>query len=89
MERRTEAGKVLEGIMRSHTCDPEVPNSFIEGAEATASAWVRRDDGKYFQVHVTELNPTESELEYFTGKQDKCPCGFPGCRGRHTKPRFD
>lgn len=62
---RTLAGQKLNEILGSHTVDPMVPNSLIEGAQETASAWVRDDDGRYFQIHVTELHPTESELDFF------------------------
>ena len=62
---RTSAGVVLEGILHSATVDPAVPGTFIEGERDTASAWVRTDDGRYFQIHVTELEPTEKELAYY------------------------
>lgn len=63
---RTNAGDVLSRI--NDQIDPralaQTPNSFMEGAKDTASMWVHDvKNGKVYQVHVTEMNFTEAELE--------------------------
>lgn len=62
---RTGAGAVLEGILHSATVDPAVPGTFIEGERDTASAWIRTDDGRFFQIHVTELEVTDETVDFF------------------------
>lgn len=63
---RTDAGEVLASIAHSHISHAMVPGTFIEGEKETASMWVRDEfSGKYFQIHVTELHPTESELAFY------------------------
>lgn len=63
---RTAAGEVLEMIGASYTMHPRVPGTFIEGERDTASMWVYDEaTGKHFQVHVTELEPTDKELAYY------------------------
>lgn len=67
-EPRTPAGEMLLRIV--HAADdrdtglPQVANTFTEGEHDTASVWLRVE-GKYFQVHVTELDPTESDLDFY------------------------
>lgn len=64
---RTAAGEVLGRVrdeVDARVLAPVV-GSFIEGAKDTASMWVRHVDGRVFQIHVTELEPTDKELAYF------------------------
>lgn len=63
-DTRTLAGAVLDCIIAETRRGSlqRIPGTMVEGAQDTASVWMTGAGDRIYQVHVTELHPTEDEL---------------------------